>query len=156
MEPRTRSVRWEAPEHHHIEKSHDWYWALGILTIAATITALFLGNMLFGILILIAGGIVSIAAAREPQIIPFAITQRGVQIGNELFPYSTLEAFCLDEEHPYGPQLLISSKRIFVPMLVIPIPDEVVDDIDDIIGERLPEDELEEPLFNKVMEFLGF
>ena len=156
MEPKLRSVVWEAPEHHHIEKTHDWYWALGILTIAISVTALFLGNILFGMLILIAGGVLSIAAAREPQIIPFAVTLRGVRVGNDLFPYSTLESFFIDEDNPLGPQLLIRSKRMFMPLLVIPLPEDSIDEIDEIIGDRLPEEELEEPFFNKLLEFLGF
>lgn len=156
MEPRARSVTWEAPEHHHIEKTHDWYWALGILTIASTVTALFLGNILFGMLILIGGGILSIAAAREPQIITFAVTARGIRVGNELFPYSSLEAFNIDEENLLGPQLIVKSKKMFMPMIVIPLPEDVIDEVDDIVGERLPEEELEEPFFNKVLEFLGF
>lgn len=156
MEPRAKAVTWEAPEHHHIEKSHDWYWALGILTIASTVTALFLGNILFGMLILIAGGILSIAAAREPQIIPYAVTARGVRVGNDLFPYSTLDSFYVDEDNPLGPQLLVKSKRLLMPILVIPLPDEVMDEVDEVISERLPEEELEEPFFNKLLEFLGF
>ena len=156
MEPKGRSVIWEAPEHHHIEKSSDWYWALGILTIAAAVTALFLGNLLFGMLILIGGGVLSVAAAREPQDIMYAVTARGVRVGNELFPYSTLESFYIDEDNPLGPQLLIKSKRKFMPLIVIPLPDDAVDEVDDLIGERLPEEELEEPFLNKLLEFLGF
>ena len=30
----TRAITWEAPEHNHIEKTSDWYWALGIIAVA--------------------------------------------------------------------------------------------------------------------------
>ena len=40
-------ISWEAPEHRHTDKSSDWYWALGIIAIAAAAAALVFGNTLF-------------------------------------------------------------------------------------------------------------
>jgi hypothetical protein len=41
-------------------------------------------------------------------------------------------------------------------MIVMPIPEEYIDDLDAILSERLPEDALEEPLFNRLLELVGF
>lgn len=156
MEQSPRAITWEAPEHHHIEKSGDWFWALGILTISATIAAMFFGNVLFALVLALSGGVLSISAAKRPRVVPFAVTVRGVRTGDELFPYSTLESYYIDEDNPLGPQLLIRSKRLFMPLIVVPLPDEVVDDIEALIKERLLEEHLEEPFFNKLLEFFGF
>jgi len=43
-----------------------------------------------------------------------------------------------------------------MPLLVIPLPAEYIDDIESILESRLPEDELEEPFLMKVFELFGF
>ena len=151
-----RAITWEAPEHNHFEKSSDWFWALGILALCGSIAAFFFGNFLFAILILIAAAVVAMNANREPEIIPYAITTRGLRVGEELYPYSTLEAYYIDEDAPDGPELLARSEKMFMHMIVMPIPEEHIEDIEDILETRLPEEYLEEPFFTKLLEFFGF
>lgn len=151
-----RAVTWEAPEHHHIEKGGDWFWALGIITVAAVVAALFFGNTLFALLLGIAGLVLGLYANKEPRIIPYGVTMRGLRVGDSLFPYSTLKSFYIDDEDPRGPQLLARSEKTFMPLIVMPLPPEYVDDIEDILALKLPEEFLEEPFVNKLLEFLGF
>ncbi len=156
MPPETNSITWEAPEHYHIEKSSDWFWALGIITIAAVIAAFFFGNTLFALLLGVGGFVLGLFATKEPKIIPYAVTMRGLRVGDSLFPYTTLVSFYLDEDDPIGPQLLARTTRTFSPLIVMPIPPEYVDDIESILTLKLPEEYLEEPFINKLLEFLGF
>ena len=44
-----RSVSWEAPEHYHIPKGADWFFALAIITVALVVAVIFFGNLLFAI-----------------------------------------------------------------------------------------------------------
>jgi len=135
-EERTQAITWEAPEHHHIEKSSDWFWALGIIAVAGAATAIFLGNVLFGIVIVLGAAVMFI---------------------DELHPHASLESFYIDAEHEHGPHLLIrSQQKTFDSLLVIPIPEEYMEDIDELLGSRLPEEHLEEPLSHRVLEFFGF
>lgn len=151
-----RAVTWEAPEHHHNEKSGDWFWAFGILAVAAVVTAFLLGNMLFALLLAVASVTLVAAAYHPPAIVPFGITARGIRIGDQLFPYSTLESFYIDEENPRGLELLVKSKRTFMPLLVIPIPEEYQEEIEALLETKLPEEELEESVFHRLLEFFGF
>ncbi len=147
---------WEAPEHTHIEKTSDWYWILGIIAIAGSVTSMIFNNVLFGVVIVLGAVTMVIVSHRKPRIIPFEISGRGVRIENTLYPYSTLESFCFDEENPVGPQLIVKSKKLFVPLLIIPIPEEYVDAVEDVISARLHEAHLEEPLSHRLLEFFGF
>lgn len=151
-----RAITWEAPEHTHIEKSNDWYWALGIVAVAGAAAAVVFNDTLFALVILLGASTMVIVAMRKPKLMPFAVTTRGVRIGGELYPYSTLESFYIDEENNAGPQLIVKSHHLFTPLLILPIPEEYVDDIDDIISARLPEEHLEEPFSHKLLEFFGF
>ncbi len=150
------SVAWEALEHMHGPKGADWFWVLGIVTLAVSVAAIVLGNALFGILILIAGGVVGLSATRPAKVIPYEVTTRGVREGSFVYPYNTLETFYIDEQNPVGPQLLIRSKKLFMPLLILPLPPDYVDEVEALIASRLPEEHLEEPLSNKVLEFFGF
>lgn len=156
MAARADSITWEAPEHHHIEKGSDWYWALAIIAFAIVIVAVFLGNLLFAIVIALGALLVAFVSLRGPLTVSFAITPRGVRIGDELHPYASLASFCLDDEDPRGPQLLLQSKRALIPLLVLPVPEDALEEIDDMLAERLPEEHLEESLAQRLLEFLGF
>jgi len=151
-----REVIWEAPEHHHVEKNGDWFWILGILTIIFTVTAVALGNTLFGLLILIASFTMALVANREPRMITHSVSNRGLRIGSTLYPYSSLECFYIDEEHERGPQLLARSTKLFMPLIVMPIPEEYLDEIETILEPRLTEEHLEEPLAHVLLEIIGF
>lgn len=156
MEGSTRSVYWEAPEHTHIEKSSDWYWILSIVAIAGAVASIIFGNVLFAMVILLGTMTVFITSHRKPRIIEFEVSPRGVRIESDLYPYSTLESFYLDEENYAGPQLIVKSKKLFVPLLIIPIPEEYIEEIEDVIAPRLHEEHLEEPFSHRLLEFVGF
>ncbi|MBP6881127.1 MAG: hypothetical protein KBC35_00675 [Candidatus Pacebacteria bacterium] len=156
MEPTPRSITWEAPEHHHVEKGNDWFFALAIIIVALVIVAILFNDVLFALLIGLAGGALAVSAAKRPSIIPYAVTVRGVKIDDRIYPFGTLESYCIDEEDPRGPQLLIKSHRKLMPLMVMPIPADYVDEIDAILKEKLMEENLEEPLFIKILELFGF
>ena len=46
-------ISWEVPAYEHRPKTSDWYWALGIIAVSGSVAAFFLGNFLFGVLILV-------------------------------------------------------------------------------------------------------
>jgi hypothetical protein len=156
MEPTPRAITWEAPEHHHVEKGNDWFFALAIIIIALVTGAILFGDVLFALLIGLAGGAMAVSAARRPAIIPYAVTVRGVRIQDRLYPFASLESYHIDEEDRNGPQLLIKSDKKLMPLIVMPIPVDHIDDIEHILKEKLDEEELEEPFLVKVLELFGF
>ncbi len=156
MDEQLRGITWKAFEHHHIEKKSDWYWIAGILIASFSLASIFLGNILLGVAVAVGGTVLLIIASRKPRIIEYAVTARGIRVDNMLDPYTTLEAYFIDEEDPLGSQLLVRSSKLFMPLLILPLPEEYVDDVEDIIAQRLPEEHLEEPFLHKLMEFLGF
>jgi hypothetical protein len=156
MKDTLQSLYWEAPEHTHIEKSHDWFWALGIIAVAGSVTSMILNNVLFGVVILLGAMVVFITGNKPPRIIPFEILTRGLRVGDELYPYTTLESYYIDEDNPSGPQLIVKSKKLFMSLIIIPLPEEYVDDVERLISPRLPEEHLEEPIAHKLLEYFGF
>jgi len=97
-----------------------------------------------------------IVARQEPDIIPHAVTNRGLRVGETLHPYSTLKCFYIDEDHRRGPHLLALSHKTFMPLIIVPIPGEYIEEIEIILEPRLPEEHLEEPFSDRLLELVGF
>ena len=156
MEQTPRAITWEAPEHHYTEKGGDWYFSLAVIVIAMVVSALMFGSTLFALLLAVSGIALAIIGAKRPSVVPFAVTVRGIRINEDLFPFTTIKSYHIEEEDPHGPQLIILTKKNFDPFLVIPIPSEYIDDIESIMRGRVKEEFLQEPIFMRVLEKFGF
>jgi hypothetical protein len=133
MEQTPRAITWEAPEHQYTEKGGDWYFSLAIIVIAVVIAALMFGSSLFALLLAVSGLALAIIGAKRPSVVPFAVTVRGVRINEDVYPYAVLKSYHIDEDDPHGPQLIILTKKHFLPLLVLPIPTQYIDDIESIL-----------------------
>lgn len=154
---RSKRIAWKAMEHSHSEKSSDWFWAVGIISIAGAVLAIFFGNLLFGLIILLAAFNGIMQGHTKPQVVLYEITRSGIKINETLYPYSSLESFwVIDEE--INDRILVRSQKLLVPFLVLPFDSTKVnpDEIRDYLLEYLNEEELEEPLSQIFMERLGF
>jgi len=149
------SLKWQAPEYNHYERSTDWFWAVGIITVCIVALAFFFGNALFGILILLSAIILVSFVFRVPQDIEYTINARGITVGKVLHPYLTLEAYWL-ETRTGEPKLILKSKKALQPFIIIPVHEESADEIAAVLRQFLEEKELQEPVSHKVMEYLGF
>ena len=151
-----REIRWKAPEYHYFEKTIEWFLILYIIAGASAFSAFYLGNYLFGILIVVAAITITIAAVRRPRIIPYSVSVRGVCIGRHFYSMQSLRGYAIDEDHRHGPHLLLVTKYHLMPMLVLPVPEDMVDAVESILSERVAEEDLEEPFYNIALEIFRF
>jgi hypothetical protein len=154
----SKVIEWQALEHHHHkEKTPDWFWIVGAVAIAGSILAIYFGNVLFGLIILISALTAFIQANTKPKIMRYRITRKGVQIGNSIIPYSTLQSFwVIDEE--INDRIILKSEKFLMPYIIIPF-DSINTDPDEIrnyLLEYLNEEEMDEPVSNKILEAIGF
>ena len=147
-------LTWEASEYEHRERGPDWFWAVGIVGIGLVVTTVILGNVLFAVLLVVAVGALLLQALKRPRVISFGVGERGVRVENTLYPYSTLESFWVKDDAP--PQLLVKSEKPFAPLLIIPLGDNDPAVVREILLELVAEEELWEPLTQRVLEYLGF
>jgi hypothetical protein len=151
-----RSIMWEAPQHRHIEKTGDWYWVVGIIAISASVVSIMFDNVLFGVVILLGATTMILFSHRHPRTLTYEVSVRGVRIEDTLYPYTSLDSFAIDEESPDGPQLIVKSAHLFMPLLILPLPQDYIDDIEDLMSAKLVEAPLVEPLSHRLLEFFGF
>ena len=148
-------LEWQGHEHEHGERKTDWFWAVGIVAVGVAVVSILLGNLLFAILVIIAAIGLVIQVMKEPRVFRFGIAERGIIIGERLYPYSTLESFWV-ENTEHEQVLLIKSNRFFMPYLVLPLTGVHPELVRGYLLEVLEEEELHEPLSQKIMEYFGF
>lgn len=148
-------IRWQAYEYVYREKSADWYWAVGIITISMTITSILFNNILFAVFIMLAFFVLMLYAKRRPQLIEVKLDDRGVKEGNLHYHYSGLESFWVEDRHG-EPKLIMKSKKKTMPYITIPIFEVDANEVRDHIKKHVREEEHSEPLAKQIMEYLGF
>ncbi len=149
-----RPIEWEAYEYEYSDKHGDWFWAVGVLTVAIAATAIILGNVLFAIVILLGGFTLTVYAAREPRRMTVSIDSTGVRMDKHYYPYRTLESFWVDEEG--SPKILLKSQKLIMPYIIVPIEDVSPEKVRRYLERYLPETFHSETVFQKFMEYLGF
>jgi hypothetical protein len=150
------SLKWQAPEYNHYQRSNDWFWAVGIITLCIAILAFIFNNALFGILILLSAIILVYYAVRVPQNVDYEINNRGIKINKELHPYITIDSFWIETRNNIEPKIILKMKKSFTLYITIPVHDDSADMVATVLREFLEEKELSEPAAHKIMEYLGF
>jgi len=148
-------LRWSAYEHERIERSGDWFWALGIVAVSVALTSILFSNVLFAILIIVAAFTVGIIARTPPELIDFEISDRGIRVGGALHRYDEIISFWVEDEHDREPLLLVDTTKFMSPNLIIPI--ENIDPalVRAFLQERVEEVRMKEPVSHKILEFFG-
>lgn len=151
-----KHIEWSAHEYEHSEKSPDWFWGLGLVALVIAVGAIFFNNVLLAIVVLLAATMIGFYGARHPDRFDFAVTPRGIIVHDQLYPYQTLESFWIDDINPHRPKLLVKSKKMLVPLIVIPLEDIDIEDVHSYLLQYLPEIEDAEPLAHRLFELVGF
>lgn len=147
---------WDAHEYEHKERSSDWFWAVGIISVSIAIASVIFGNIIFGVLILVGAFALSIFANRPPGTLHIVVDEKGVVRGGVRYPYSTLKSFWIDTEHPHK-KIILRSEKLLMPLIIVPLEDEVnVEKLHENLSLFLTEEFHSLPLVEKILEYLGF
>lgn len=149
------TITWKTYEHIHTDKSSDWYWIVGVVTVTIAIIAILLNNIIFAVLILIGSFTLTLLASKKPNLVNVTISSTGIMFNKTLFAYSGIESFWVETRDSY-PRLLLKPKKLFAPFIVILLEDADPDDVRDILEKKLPAEEHAEPLLEKLLIYFGF
>ncbi len=161
----TDKLTWSALEYEEKERSKDWFWALGVIVVTASLASIIYGNYFFAALIIISGLLLGFFAVKKPEIISYELNDHGLKIRNRLYPYENIQSFFIQtsssRKHKDGqiskPTLFIKSERFFMPIISVPIEDSLAEDIYIIMStNNIKEEEMVEHVSEKIMESLGF
>ncbi len=148
-------ISWNAPEHFYVEKSPDWYWAVGIITLAIAAVTIIFGNIITGIFVLVAAVTLVIHASHPPKIIYHEINDRGIIANDRFYPFLALESFWIPHDEQPS-KIILKSRKLFMPYIILFIDELDPEDIREIMLRYIAETEHHEHFLHKVMEGLGF
>lgn len=150
-------IEWSASEYEYFPKSADWYWAVAIITLALIFTTVyFFKNIILGVLFFLIGFIVSLYGAKKPRTVNFALTHQGLVVGEKLYPYEHLKSFWLDYNPPERKELIIISKKLFMPKIIISLTDVDPNPIREFLIKILKEEYQEPSLTEAIAKYFRF
>jgi hypothetical protein len=164
----TIKLNWSAPEYEEKERSKDWFWALGIIVVTSSVAAIIFSDYFFAALLVLSGILLGFFAVKKPDMISYELNDKGLKIGNRLYPYENIKSFWIQVEQPkptnqqhlptiIKPLLFIQSERAFMPIITIPIEEIMAEDIYSVLASKnITEVEMREHISEKILEALVF
>lgn len=154
-------LTWSALEYVERERSRDWFWALGIIIVTASLASLIFENYFFAALLVLSGILLVFFALKKPDTVNYELNSAGLAIGNRLYPFQSIKAFWVQVDFSpdsnVKPLLFIHSERAFMPIISIPIYEEMAEDIHAAFTDQeIAEIEMREHPSEKIMDALGF
>lgn len=148
-------ISWTAPAHLHEEKKPDWYWAVGIVTVAIAAVCFMFGEIVTGIFVIVAAVALVLHAAHPPREVRYEVNDRGIVMDDTLYPFLSLDSFWIPhDEQP--PKILVKSRKLFMPLMVFYIEEADPEKVREVLLRYIAETEHREPALKRLLEWLGF
>ncbi|NCQ54280.1 hypothetical protein COV88_03125 [Candidatus Saccharibacteria bacterium CG11_big_fil_rev_8_21_14_0_20_41_19] len=148
-------VHWTASEYIHEEKNGLWFILFAIVALAfIAVDILFLKSYTFSVLVIVMAVAVVIYSRRPPRVIKYTLSgDQGLYVGENLYHFSEFKSFSLIKDDQHNSIMLIPIKR-FAPGVSVYFPEEVGEEIVDILGARLPMEMLKLDLIDIIIRKL--
>ncbi|MEY4731541.1 MAG: hypothetical protein RL681_487 [Candidatus Parcubacteria bacterium] len=151
-------ISWEAPEFEIREKGVGWYWWTIIIAVLILGAAVWQRNFLFAVIVTIGEILILIWSAKEPRMIPFHLTEKGLLIdGKTQYPMADFHSFSVEpDEHLHWPVIAFILRRKFRPPIHVRVPQERLAQIREHLALVVHETPWEESLIDTLEKFLRF
>lgn len=136
-------VTWEAHEYITLDKNGLWYIVFGILIVGfVALDVLFFHIWTLSALVIVIAIAIIVYSRRPVRVIQYALSvKQGLYIGERLYNFDDFKAFGLIRDGEHHSIMLIPNKR-FAPGVSVYFPEESGEKIVDILGSRLPMENL--------------
>ena len=148
-------VTWTAHEYVHIDKSALWFVLFVIIVLGLiSIDVFLLKSYTFSALVVVMAVAVVIYTRRAPREMTYGLSiKQGLYVGERLYHFDEFKAFGLIKDGEHNSIMLIPTKR-FSPGVSVYFPEEAGEQIVDILGQRLPMEELKLDIIDIVVRKL--
>jgi hypothetical protein len=113
---------WDVSEYLAHQRGRLWYGITLGLSLILIIYSICTANFLFALIIIIAIFILFLRSYNPPRQLNFKIREEGVMLGNQFFPYNTIQNFYIVYKPPIVKKIFFSLKS-FLPDLSIELKD---------------------------------
>lgn len=141
--PDDTPTQWTAKEYVHLDKGPWWYILFIVIVLGLiAIDILLLKEWTFSVLVVVMAVALIVYIRRPPRDIQYSLSSRqGLYVGERLYHLSDFKAFGLIKDGEHHSIMLIPIKR-FSPGVSVYFPEEAGERIVDILGQRLPMENL--------------
>ena len=153
--PDNPPVTWSAQEYVHSDRG-GWWFTLFILVVLGlvAISTLVLRSWSFSALIVVMAVTLVIYIRRAPRTLTYALSPaQGLYVGERLYHFDEFKSFGLIQDGSHYSIMLIPRKR-FAPGVSVFFPDEAGERIVDILGQRLPMENLKLDIVDTIVRKL--
>jgi hypothetical protein len=144
---------WQAPEFETFEREKRWYlWAALILLVIIGY-ATYTNSPVMAITFILIGVVGYIYLNKEPRILDFQITTKGIIAGKDLYDFESVDSFWIFENSTQLDILSLHIKNRLTPFIHIPFYEENSPQIRSILIEYIPEEKQELTLSDSLEKF---
>lgn len=147
-------VNWQAKEFIHQEKNKSWYMIFGVVLVALlAVATLLMKSPSFAVLLVVIAVVIIVFAKRPPRTMSYSLSEKGLHIGDTLHSFADFKAFGVIHDGLEYSVMLIPTKR-FMPGVSVYFPEESGEEIVDMLGSRLPMQDLHLDVIDRVVRTL--
>ena len=144
-------LRWQGTEYLQNNRGTLWYVVFGVVTVVAVFVAIvFLKSITFAVLVPVMVVALLVYVRRDPEILQYILSRKGLYINDKLYPYSQFKAFGIVSSQPSHPAVLVPRKRFQIAQTVY-FPQEIGEQLVDMLAERLPMTDIEPDAIDKML-----
>jgi hypothetical protein len=148
-------ITWTAQEYIHLDKSPLWFVVFIVVVLGLiAVDVLFLKSWTFSALVIVMAIAVIIYTRRPPRTLTYGLSgKQGLYVGEKLYHFNDFKAFGVIQDGEHHSIMLIPTKR-FAPGVSVYFPEEVGESIVDMLGQRLPMENLKLDIIDIVVRKL--
>ncbi len=146
------SYSWSAPEFIFKEKTNDWYWSIGIITVSSIVAAIIFKNYLFAILVGFGGIAITLLGRHYPKVVTFTIDEKSIHAKGYRYDFEDIKGYMIDMRTN---TLVIETTAILIPVIFIPLSEDIDIMMLKTFLSTVEQKDIKEPPFEKLIEFLG-
>lgn len=147
-------VRWQAQEIIQHDKSPMWFIFFGIAFVIMMAIAIFLiQSITFNILVPVMAVALLVYINRPPRMMDYTLSRKGLHVNDHLYSFSEFKGFGVIHDGKEFSVLLLPVMR-FRPAVSVYFPESAGEAIVDMLGARLPMQELHLDLVDRVIRKL--
>ncbi|MDO4712975.1 MAG: hypothetical protein Q4B05_03685 [Candidatus Saccharibacteria bacterium] len=150
----TQPFSWQAPDSIPVQRGLTWHVIFITATLGLMLLALFVfKSWTFFILLPIMALALLLLNAKPPTMITYAISPKGVYVGDKLYDFSEFRSFGLIEYQSQHSAVLLPVRR-FSPAVTLYFSAQEGEQVVDMLGARLPMQPMQPDILEKLIRII--
>ena len=144
---------WQASEFESFEREKRWYLWVALILLAIIGYATYTNSPIMAITFILIGVVGYIYLNKEPRILDFQITAKGMVAGKDFYDFESMDSFWIFENSTQFDILSLHIKNRLTPFIHIPFFEENSAKIRSLLLEYIPEEKQEPTLADSLEKF---